>query len=93
VRILEEIQEQGYTGSYTTVKNFVRPLKRSRQILAEYRYETGPGIQAQVDWGDVDTIIVDGRKVKLYSFGMVLGYSRNRYIVSLTREVLEFSGK
>ena len=79
VRILEEIQERGYTGSYTTVKNFVRPIKGSQQILAEYRYETKPGIQAQVDWGEVDTIIVDGKKRKLYCFGMVLGYSRTRY--------------
>jgi len=79
VRILEEIREKGYTGSYTIVKDFVRPLKRSRQIPAEYRYETGPGIQAQVDWGEVDTIVVDGRKRKLYCFAMVLGYSRTRY--------------
>lgn len=80
VRILEEIQARGYTGSYTTVKNFVRPLKRSRQIPAEYRYETGPGMQTQVDWGEVDTIVVDGKKVTLYCFGMVLGYSRTRFI-------------
>ena len=49
VRVLEEIQEKGYTGSYTTVKNFVRPIKRSKGMPAEYRYETKPGIQSQVD--------------------------------------------
>jgi len=80
VRILEEIQERGYPGSYTIVKEFVRTIKRSKQIPAEYRYETAPGIQSQVDWGDVDKIIVDGKVRKLYCFAMVLGYSRMRYV-------------
>jgi len=80
VRILEEIRERGYTGGYTIVKEFVRKVKGSRQIPAEYRYETGPGIQAQVDWGEIDTIVVDDLKRKLYCFGMVLGYSRDRFV-------------
>ncbi len=79
VRLFEEIQEMGYTGSYTTVKNFVRTIKRSEGVVAEYSYETGPGIQSQVDWGVVDRVIVDGVKKKLYCFVMVLGYSRTRY--------------
>ena len=51
VRILEEIQERGYPGSYTIVKDFLRSIKRFKQIPAEYRFETGPGIQSQADWG------------------------------------------
>ncbi len=80
VRILEEIQERGYPGSYTIVKEFVRTIKLSKQIPAEYRYETAPGIQAQVDWGEVDKIVVDGKTRKLYCFTMVLGFSRTRYV-------------
>jgi len=80
VRLLEEIQEKGYTGSYTTVKNFVRPIKRSKGIPAEYRYETKPGIQSQVDWAEFGHVIVDGIKKKLHCFTMVLGYSRMRYV-------------
>ncbi len=80
IRILEEIQERGYPGSYTIVKEFVRTIKRSKQIPAEYRYETAPGIQSQVDWGEVDRIMVDGKMKKLYCFAMVLGYSRMRYV-------------
>ena len=64
IRILEEIQERGYPGSYTIVKEFVRTIKRSKQIPAEYRYETAPGIQSQVDWGEVDRIMVDGKMKK-----------------------------
>lgn len=80
VRILEEIKDMGYSGSYTIVKDYVRTIKRSKGIPAEYRYETGPGVQSQVDWGEVDRIIVDGRTRKLYCFSMILGYSRTRYV-------------
>lgn len=80
VRLLEDIQEQGYPGKYTTVKNYVREIKRNKRIPAEYRYETKPGIQAQVDWSEIDEITVDDAKRRLYCFNMVLGYSRMRYI-------------
>jgi transposase len=79
--LFERIQAKGYTGGYTTVKDFVRPIKKAKRILAEIRFETGPGIQAQVDWGDVDTIMVDGVPTNLYCFTMVLGYSRQRYTI------------
>lgn len=79
VVLLKEIKKLGYPGSYTIVKDFVRTVKKSKRIPAEYRYETGPGIQAQVDWAEIDEIIVDGRKRKLYCFSMVLGFSRARY--------------
>ena len=49
IRILEEIQEQGYPGSYTIVKEFVRTIKLLQRLPAEYRFETAPGIQSQVD--------------------------------------------
>jgi transposase len=50
VKIFEEIQERGYTGGYTVVKEFVRPFKRDKAIAAELRYETKPGQQGQADW-------------------------------------------
>jgi len=80
VRILEEISERGYLGKYTIVKDFVRKVKKSTQIPAEYRFETKPGIQAQVDWAEIDRIQIDGKVRKLYCFTMILGYSRDRYV-------------
>jgi len=80
VVLLDEIKEMGYPGGYTLVKEFVRTIKRNKRIPAEYRYETGPGIQAQADWGEIEKIIVDGIETKLYCFTMVLGYSRTRYV-------------
>ncbi len=40
------------------------------------RFETPPGHQAQVDWGDVGTVEVEGKKHKLSGFVFTLGYSR-----------------
>jgi transposase len=47
-RLLREIQERGYTGSYTIVKRFVREVKGAKPKPAFVRFETDPGEQAQV---------------------------------------------
>lgn len=84
VRILEEIQERGYTGGYTAVKEFMRPLRNDRAIAAEIRFETPPGEQAQVDWIDFGQVELDGESAHLRGFAMVLGYSRMCFVVFTT---------
>jgi transposase len=78
-RIYREIQEMGFTGKYTIVKDFVRKIRPKSGACAIYRYETKPGKQGQVDWGECGYIEIDGKTLKLYCFTMVLGYSRMRY--------------
>ena len=80
VRLFEEIQEQGYDGSYSLIKRYVRTIKGTVGVKAVYRFETKPGKQAQVDWSEVARVNVDGRMKKLYCFNMILGYSRMKYI-------------
>jgi len=76
-----EIQERGYQGSYETVKRYVAAIRpRPRQEEAFCRFETGPGEQTQVDWGEFGTIWHQGRRRKLFCFCLVLGYSRADYI-------------
>jgi len=79
-RIHREIQEQGFTGGYTIVKEYVRKIRPTGGTPAVLRYETNPGVQAQVDWGECDRIEVDGQPRRLYCFSMILGYSRMRYM-------------
>jgi transposase len=79
-RLYREIQEMGFTGKYTIVKDFVRKVRPEQGVTAVLRYETKPGVQAQVDWSEVGKIEIDGNTKKLYCFNMVLGYSRMRYI-------------
>jgi transposase len=79
-RIYREIQERGYTGKYSIVKDFVKTVRQGTGVPAVYRYETKPGVQAQVDWGECGHIEIDGAPRKLYCFTMILGYSRMRYV-------------
>lgn len=69
----------GFTGKYTIVKDFVRKIRPKSAVSAIYRYETKPGKQGQVDWGECGYIEIDDKTLKLYCFTMVLGYSRMRY--------------
>lgn len=79
VRILEEIRKMGYDGGYTMLKEYCHELRLDRRIQAVYRYETEPGKQSQVDFGEFGYIEIDGKRRKLYAFSMILGYSRMRY--------------
>lgn len=79
-RILREIQEQGYPGSYTILKDYVRQVKGAKPKPAFVRFETEPGEQAQMDWSNFGWIEVDGKRMRLWCFSMVLGYSRTLYM-------------
>jgi len=87
-----EIQERGYQGSYETVKRYVAAIRpRPRQEEAFCRFETGPGEQTQVDWGEFGTIWHQGRRRKLFCFCLVLGYSRADYIeFTVSRDLQTF---
>jgi transposase len=78
-RIFREIQKKGYTGGYWILKEFIRPHRTEKAVEAVYRYETKPGVQAQVDFDPIGYIEVDGELKKLYCFNYILGFSRNRY--------------
>jgi transposase len=78
--ILDRIKKMGYSGSYETVRDYVRSVKERRCRLAYARFETEPGLQAQVDWGDYQVANPDGSTSTKHMFLMVLGYSRAMYI-------------
>lgn len=75
------IQDMGYSGKYSIVADFVRQHKTNERKKATIRYETNPGLQAQIDWKE-DMKLVN-RKGEVYTiniFLMVLGYSRYKYL-------------
>ncbi len=80
-RIYRVIQERGFDGKYTIVKDYIRKIRPPTSVPAVFRFETKPGVQSQVDWGECGHLNVDGRRRKLYCFSMILGYSRMRYVV------------
>jgi transposase len=80
-RLFDEIQEQGYTGSYDLVKRFVAKARPPKPPEVTPRFETRPGEQAQMDWAEFGAFTDStGRTQPLYAFVMVLCYSRMLYL-------------
>jgi len=86
MKIWEKVRDQGFEGGYTVVKQYVRGKKEQLNEQATVRFETMPGLQAQVDWAFFENYRVkeNGEEKKLYCFLMILGYSRMRYIEFVT---------
>ena len=83
--IFRRLRQAGYAGCFTLVKNAVQAAKEDRQRLAYIRFETEPGAQAQVDFGDFQAICPDGTSRTCYLFSMILGHSRMLYSEFLER--------
>ena len=74
--LLRELREHGYSGGYTLVTDWLRPQRESAHTVAVRRFETPPGKQAQVDWGHLGTLEINGEERRLWGFTFTLGYSR-----------------
>ena len=83
--LLRDIQGEGYEGSYTTLKRFLRPLRDTERWRVEIRWEAPPGLYAQVDWGHFVAELPDHSRIKLYCFVFTLVYSRVTYAEWTTR--------
>jgi transposase len=73
------VADCGFTGSYQTVKRFVRKLRGSQPAQACAVIVTAPGEEAQVDYGSKGPMVRDaqtGKYRRTRLFVMTLGYSR-----------------
>ena len=78
VRIHEKLREDGFIGSYPTVKRYINKIKRKENIFI--RIHTKPGEEAQVDFGYLGMSKNDaGKNKKTWVFNMRLSYSRLDY--------------
>jgi transposase len=78
-RLTREIRQMGYDGAYTAVKRYlaaIRPENGPKPY--EVRFETPPGVQAQVDFARfvVDFDDDPGSSRIVWLFSLVLGHSR-----------------
>lgn len=91
-RILyQELRAQhDYPGSYDTVRNAVRPLRAEATVasLTQRRFETEPGEQSQVDWGQA-RVRFEAGPVVVHIFVMTLGYSRRAWCEGYLHERME----
>jgi transposase len=75
-RILEEIRADGYTGSYSNLSAYVSQIRARKSKPFTERFETPPGMQAQVDYSEYTIeFTAEGRR-RVYLFSYILGYSR-----------------
>jgi transposase len=78
VRLWRELRERGYAGGYTAVKHTVREIRPEPVKPFEVRFETPPGVQAQVDLAHFEVVFTDEPGVTriVWLFSLVLGFSR-----------------
>jgi transposase len=76
VRLLEKLRDEGFTGSYTIVREHLKQLRGRRVPQEAYQVvETPAGHQAQFDWSPY---ILPGCEQKVQLWGCSLSYSRAR---------------
>ena len=70
-------RERGLAVSLRSVERAVRGLRQAlrAEARATLRFETPPGHQLQVDFGET-RVSIGGERVRLYLFVATLGYSR-----------------
>jgi transposase len=89
-QLYQRLCDEGFNGSYTLVKDYVRLVRPKRQP-AFLSLHFAPGDYAQVDWGIHKTIGVGENKRRLNFFVMVLCYSRMMYVqFSLSQSMEHF---
>lgn len=78
--IYERLKPLGYDGSYSVVKRKVAEIRDELDRVATVRFETLPGYQAQVDFGEARVLFISGI-VKATLLVTMYGFSRWRRTV------------
>ena len=90
-RIFQDlVAEVGFSGSYESVKRFVRRLRRADPQRV-WRVEVEPGEEAQVDFGTGAWVIdpASGRRRRPWVLRVVLSFSRKAYSEAFFRQDTE----
>jgi len=80
-------REQGIELSLRTIERQVAPLRRAlaAEARATVRFETPPGKQMQIDFGE-RRVAIGEATVKVFVFVATLGYSRRLHVRAFTNE-------
>jgi transposase len=80
--LLREIKELGFQGKVTILRDYLQSIKPKGVEDPLVRFETGPGVQMQVDW-------IEFKKERLSAFVATLGFSRASYVEYVENERIE----
>lgn len=80
LRMFEELQESGYEGGITILRDRLRSMRRRPKREPVVRFETAPGVQGQMDWSPYSIPFTRGGKTKVLCFSYILGFSRRQFI-------------
>lgn len=79
--IYHYIKQKGYQGKYSILTDFLRSHRHEQTKKATVRFETSPGLQAQIDWKeDLTMTNRNGEEICVNIFLAVLGYSRLKFV-------------
>jgi transposase len=80
-------REHGVRVSLRTVERAVRPYRRelAAEARATLRFETPPGRQLQIDFGET-RVSIGSEAVRVHLFVATLGYSRRPYVQAFRHE-------
>ncbi len=87
-QLLDHLRQQGYTGGYSILKEFIREV-RPRPQAAFLTLHFAPGECAQIDWGYAGAFMVGATRRRLSFLVMVLCHSRRMYVEFTLSETLE----
>lgn len=79
IQIFQRITEQGFSGRYTILREYIRRI-RPRPVRAYLSLRFTPGECMQVDWGSWGPIAIGSTRRQLSFFAAVLCYSRMLYV-------------
>ena len=79
-RIFDELQDRGYIGGRTVLKDYVRTHRPRPKVVAEARFYVKPGQQLQVDWAEMGQVSIGGVQRKVYVFVAIMAWSRSLFI-------------